>query len=56
MNFDKVRMVMFTLNNQIDLEELSDKRDFKFERIFMTGETEVTESDAKSTPFYSLGL
>ena len=34
---------MFTLNNQIDLEELSDKRDFKFERIFMTGETEVTE-------------
>ena len=56
MSYDKVRMVMFKLNNQIDLEELSDKRDFKFERIFMTGETEVTESDAKSTPFYSLGL
>ena len=43
MSYDTVRMVMFKLNNQIDLEELSDKRDFKFERIFMTGETEVTE-------------
>ena len=43
MSYDKIRMVTFKLNNHINVEELSEKSEFTFERNYRTGENEVTE-------------
>ena len=49
MSYDKIRMVTFKLNNQINVEELSEKSEFTFERNYRTGKNEVTEVIMQTT-------